>query len=195
MDKHKRKRLIAAISNASGIAEYALEAKIDDDDLLEIFKNLELLKTLKPANTYNRYKQGQRTGEANQKLKETQAKLQQFLDIENSEILSAGKWLLHAIRLKGDERKQELLEKNLVHKDDYNEMNLVMGETIEKLDRGNLIAQEKSIQNNFSSSEKIDNLLFQLSQIKKHIIDKHGIEEWQKIESKIIHNKQGYENN
>ncbi|AIE74189.1 MULTISPECIES: hypothetical protein [unclassified Synechocystis] len=43
-----------------------------------------------------------------------------LLKLENSEILAAGKWLWSALSKRGHERQQHLLERDLVHRDDYN---------------------------------------------------------------------------
>jgi hypothetical protein len=44
-----------------------------------------------------------------------------LLKLENSEILAAGRWLWSAFSKRGHERQQHLLEKDLVHKEDYND--------------------------------------------------------------------------
>lgn len=112
--KKERKQLIEQISKASGVAQYALQAKMTDEQVIQAAEHLEILSLLKDANNFNRYSQGLKTREANEKLKA-------FLDPQHSEILSAGKWLLNALSKSGGDRKQTLLEKELVHKEDYND--------------------------------------------------------------------------
>ncbi len=125
--KKERQKLIAKISKASGVAQYALEAKMTNEQVIEAADNLEILRLLKAANNYNRYYQGQKTAEANKKS-------QDFVDniSNNSEIVKAGKWLLTSLSKVGKERKESLLVKGLVHKDDYNDTVTDLKETIEK---------------------------------------------------------------
>ena len=84
-----------------------------DEEVSEAAQNLKVLALIKSANNYNRYCQAQKTREANEKL-------EAFLDPNNSEIISAGKWLLNALSKEGLARREALLEKDLVHKEDYN---------------------------------------------------------------------------
>lgn len=79
---------------------------------------------IKVANDYNRHCQRQKTAEAN-------AKLKQFVDPKNSEIIKAGQWLFDNLAKKGQERKQGLLEKELVHKEDYNHDVIDLKDTIQ----------------------------------------------------------------
>ncbi len=114
LSKKDRQKLISRISRASGIAQYALEAKMTDDHVIEAASNLKVFALIKDANNYNRYCQSQKTAEAN-------AKLKQFLDPKNSEIYKAGYWLINTLLKVGQDRKRSLLEKDLVHKNDYND--------------------------------------------------------------------------
>lgn len=113
LNKKERKKLITRISEASGIAQYALEAKMTDEQVIEASNNIDVFLLLEAANNYNRHCQSQKTAEAN-------AKLKQFIDPKNSELYKAGQWLANALSKVGQDRKQSLLEKNVVHKDDYN---------------------------------------------------------------------------
>lgn len=124
--RQERKKIIKDISQSSGIAQYALSEKMTDDQLIEASKYLEIFKLLKDSNHYNRYCQKLKTQEANQKLKE-------FLDIQNSEIINAGKWLISAFSKKGEERKVKLSEKDLVHKEDYNDTVLGYQDSIQEI--------------------------------------------------------------
>lgn len=115
LSKIERKKLIAKISEASGVAQYALEAKMLDEQVIAAANSLKVFSFIKAANNYNRYCQAQKTAEAN-------AKLKQFIDPKNSEIYKAGQWLVDSLSKVGQARKQILLEKDLVHKNDYNNL-------------------------------------------------------------------------
>ena len=43
MNKKERKKLIAKISKASGVAQYAIEAKMSDDHIIELSQHLQTL--------------------------------------------------------------------------------------------------------------------------------------------------------
>jgi len=61
MNKRERNRLIKQISQASGIAQYALQHKMTDEEVSEAASNLNVLALIKSANIYNRYCQAQKT--------------------------------------------------------------------------------------------------------------------------------------
>jgi hypothetical protein len=184
LNKKERVKLIARISKASGIAQYALEAKMTDEQVAEAASNLKVLALVKDANNYNRYCQSQKTAEAN-------AKLKQFLDPKNSEIYKAGHWLINALSKVGQDRQQSLLEKDLVHKDDYNEAVTDLTDTIQTQKRGirqqNSEAKTKIIE----LENRIDSLRWQLSVIQNYIINNHGAKQWQNIAKLIQSNKNG----
>jgi hypothetical protein len=179
ISKKERKNLIAKISKASGVAQYAIDAKMSEAHLIELSKHLELLQLLKKSNDYNRYIQGQKTAEANAKLKE-------FMNPENSEIVKAGKWLFAALSKKGDSRKSHLLEKDLVHKDNYNEtledLKEVIKQQQEGLEKQTQIAQEKIA----LLENQNDKLRNQLRDIKTYIINNSGLRKWNEIQKYII---------
>ncbi len=175
LSKKERKKLIRKISKASGIAQYALEAKTDDEQVMELANHLTILSLTKKANDYNRYCQGKKTEEANNKLKE-------FMSLENSEIVKTGKWLLNALSKGDKERKENLLEKNLVHKDDYNA-------SVEDLK--DVISEQKvtSTQQTINATEtiqilekRISTLTKQQSLIKKYIINNYDSQVWKDIQ-------------
>lgn len=174
LSKKDRKELVRKISKSSGIAQYALEAKISDAHLIELSKHLGVLELLKKSNDYNRYCQGQKTAEANAKLKE-------FMNLENSEIIKAGKWLFSALSKTGDTRKSHLLEKDLVHKDNYNEtledLKQVIKEQRDGLEKQTKLSQEKIK----SLEERNDDLRNQLEKIKEYITNNFGLNEWNEI--------------
>jgi hypothetical protein len=110
LNAQDRKSLIGKISRATGIAQYALDKKMTDQQLVEAGNHLTTLKLIKSANDYNRYCQGQKTAEVNAKLKE-------FLSLKNSEIYKAGQWLVSCLSTNGMERRKNLLEKELVYEE------------------------------------------------------------------------------
>ena len=174
LSKKDRKELIRKISKSSGIAQYALEAKISDVHLIELSQNLGVLELLKKSNDYNRYCQGQKTAEANAKLKE-------FINLKNSEIIKAGKWLFNALSKTGDARKSHLLEKGLVHKDNYNETLENLKQVIEE-QRDGLEKQTQLSQETIKYlEERNDELRNQLEKMEEYITNNFGLNEWNKI--------------
>jgi hypothetical protein len=172
--KKERDQLIKQISRASGVAQYALEAKMTDEQVVQASQNLAILSLLKAPNNFNRYKQGLKTQEANEKLKA-------FLNPQHSEILSAGKWLLNALSQSGSDRKQTLLEKELVHKEDYNDTVQEMGDSITEIattSKEALIEAEKKI---VKLQKRIDTLRNQLSKIETYISSNYGPAKWKVI--------------
>lgn len=156
LNKKERKKLIARISEASGIAQYALEAKMTDEQVTKAANNLEIFLLVKTANTYNRYCQSQKTAEANTKLKD-------FTNIQNSEIYQAGQWLVNALSKGGQDRKQTLLEKNLVDKNDYNQAVTDLKNTIDEQKQG--IQQQTS-----EASTTIHDLEDTIDSLRKQLI-------------------------
>ncbi len=174
LSKKERKNIVVKISNASGIAQYAIEAKMSDFDLIEAANYLEILSLTKSATNYNRFCQAQKTYEANNKLR-------QFIALNNSEIYKLGKWLIASLSKTGKERQDALLEQNIVHKDDYNKAVIEMGNTITDMDVGQK-EQARQASNTIKILENTNNeLRYQLEQVKIAIIKKHGTNEWQNI--------------
>lgn len=101
---------------------------------------------------------------------------------KGSEIYQLGYWLSSALEKQGEERKMTLLEKNLVHKHDYNEAVKQLGNMIKIL--------ESALQKQTDDAEYIienlqeanDHFRDTLSRIKEYVIKKQGQEEWEKIE-------------
>ncbi|PSO89617.1 MAG: hypothetical protein BRC46_15505 [Cyanobacteria bacterium QS_6_48_18] len=75
-----------------------------DEEVSEAAQNLKVLALIKSANNYNRYCQAQKTREANENL-------EAFLDPNNSDIISAGKWFLHALSKEGLARREVFFRK------------------------------------------------------------------------------------
>lgn len=172
--KKERDRLIKQISKASGVAQYALQAKMTDEQIAQAADNIEILALLRDANNFNRYRQGLKTQEANEKLKA-------FLNPQHSELLSAGKWLINALSKSGSDRKQTLLERGLVHKEDYN--GTVQGlrddvESIQEVSREAIVEAEVKIS---ALENRIDTLKNQLSKIQDYISFNYSKKEWQEI--------------
>jgi hypothetical protein len=174
ISQQERNKLIRQISQASGVAQYALVQKMTDEQIIEAAKHLKIFQLIKPANNYNRYCQSQKTSEANNKLKE-------FIDLKNSEIVKAGQWLLNSFSKQRSERKQALLEKDLVHKEDYNETVLGMRDTITTM-QGDITDAFDDAQNKIVTLEqRIDTLKSQLSQIQQYISNNYGVDKWKTI--------------
>ena len=174
ISKKERERLIGRISRASGIAKYALQKKMTDEQVIEAAENLKILELVKASNHYNRSCQKSKTEEANNKLKK-------FLTLEHSEVVQAGKWLINAISMTGQKRKKTLLEKELVHKENYNEAVSDLKDTIATVvdisERSTEAAQETIA----SLENRIDTLKGQLSSIEQYISSNYGSDKWKII--------------
>ena len=174
LNKQQRKELVRKVGKASGVAQYAIDAKISDSDLITLSENLPILELLKKSNDYNRYCQAQKTAEAN-------AKLREFIDIQNSEIFRVGTWLINAFSKQGEDRKNHLLEKDLVHKDDYNETLGELTEVINEQQNG-LNEQTQIAKDKIKLLEQKNNQLRkQLVKIEEYIINNSGVKTWQEI--------------
>jgi hypothetical protein len=186
LSKKERKRLISSIKRASGVAEYALEAKMSDEQVEEAAKQLETFKLIKAANDYNRYCQGQKTAEAN-------AKLKQFIDPQNSEIFKAGQWLINNLSKTGQGRKNGLIEKDLVHKEDYN-IAVTDHQIVIKEQKEGLYNQTELATQTIKDLEKVnDSLREQLAFIRDYIINNYGQRNWNQI-VKFMPSRHEYEN-
>ncbi len=185
LSKKERKQLISKISQASGVAQYALEAKMTDEQIVEATKNLNVFLLIKSANNFNRYCQSEKTATANAKLKE-------FVDIKNSELFKAGQWLFHSLSKTGLERQQSLLENNLVHKDDYNEAVSELGDVIKVQQHGAYQGKEQAKEIIHVLENKIDNLRKQLIFIEGYISKSQGSNAWINIQKKL-HEQLKYE--
>lgn len=178
LNKSERHQLIKKISKASGIAQYALDKKMTNEQIVELQQNLDVLEILKDANNYNRYTQGQKTRAANEKLK-------QFINPDHSEIISAGKWLINALQKKGGERQQVLLEKKLVHKTDYNGAIGEMQDSLEDMyqtgHKMNINAEVKIRE----LEKRIDTLKNQLSSTQSFIVNNYGQKTWREIKDRF----------
>ncbi|WP_017293249.1 hypothetical protein [Geminocystis herdmanii] len=174
MIKQERVKLIARVAKASGIAKYAIEKKITDEDLLKLSEHLDILKLVKSSNDYNRYCQAQKTAEAN-------AKLKQFLNPDNSEVIKIGKWLFETLSKKGEERKNHLLENNLVHKEDYNGAITDLKEVIKEQQNGLIQTTEKAEEIIKDFEIKNDKLRKQLDSIQLYITNNYGMNTWNEI--------------
>jgi hypothetical protein len=175
LSKKERKRLISRISQASGIAQYALEAKMTDEQVIEAADKLNVFLLIKSANHFNRHCQAEKTAAANAKLKE-------FLNVKNSELFKAGQWLLNSLSKTGLERKQSLFEKGLVHKDDYNHDFSELKEVILTIQYASKESKEKAEKIIHILENRNDNLRVQLKEIQDYIINNQGINTWNSIQ-------------
>lgn len=185
ISRKDRKRLIRKIKEASGVAMYALEEKLTDEQVIAASENLEILKLVKSANNYNRYSQGQKTAAANKKADEATKRLEEFLKLENSEILKTGRWLLNALTKRGKERHETLLEKDLVHKEDYNDTVGDMRDTIETMHEADAKLSKDAKQNIRMLERKIDALRKQQRQVRDYIRDTYGSSTWNAIANRF----------
>ncbi|MBD2667390.1 hypothetical protein H6G73_23445 [Richelia sinica FACHB-800] len=188
MSKKERKRLISRISQASGIAQYALEAKMTDEQIIEAADKLDVFLLIKSANNFNRYCQAEKTAEANAKLKE-------FLNIKNSEIFKAGQWLLNSLSKTGQERKESLLQNGLVHKEDYNQDTSDLKQVIIDTRDSSKKVTEISIEKVRLLEMRIDGLLKDNAFMKNYIKNNMGVQEWRNIEKNLQQEIKKYEIN
>ena len=179
MNKRERNRLIGLISRASGVPKYALQNKMTDEEVSEAAQNLKVLALIKSANNYNRYCQAQKTREANEKL-------EAFLDPNNSDIISAGKWLLNGFSKEGLARREALLEKDLVHKEDYNATTSGLRDTISTMENSARESTQQSGEIIRSLETRIDTLQKQLYSIEQYIRNNYGVRVWKEIKNNFI---------
>lgn len=118
----------------------------------------------------------------NSKLRE---RINQFVDFNNSEILSTGKWLIHAFSKKGKDRSAILLEKDLVHKQDYNHAISDMRDAVHDMDSlvkdGKLESKERIV----ILENKNDDLRGQLQRVEDYIKRNYSVRDWNKIKSQL----------
>lgn len=119
LTKQHRETLIRKVAQESKVTLEAV-ARLSDEVLLKMTtpEGMQFLADFKPAITYNRYKQGLKTAEANRKAKELK---QQLLDFEKSPVLNLGKRIWNALHETetSAERDTELQKDNLVHEEKY----------------------------------------------------------------------------
>jgi hypothetical protein len=197
MNTKERKELIRQLAEASGVAQYAFEdalkqGMMTDDELQELSRYVSICSLLKPAVMKNRAKQKSYTRMANRKteevgheLNEANRKLQEFMNLQNSEIIQAGRWLLNALSNKGDERKAALRERELVHQADYTEAVNDMGGTISHMRE--ISAQNKDQYGHIVKhlEQRIDNLTDYLKAIKQKVVEDQGLRAWERIEKEV----------
>lgn len=125
-------------------------------------------------------------------LSETRKKLEAFLDVENSEILAVGKWLLGAFSKKGHERQQHLLEKNLVHRDDHNDSVNGLRTTLHSMEEGAGESKGLYVKKVKILEDRIDTLKKALSESKEQfkklediIKKRYGNDGWDFIQSQL----------
>ncbi|WP_242032656.1 hypothetical protein [Oscillatoria sp. FACHB-1406] len=154
---------------------------MSDEQIIKAAENLNTLALIKSANTYNRYCQSQKTAEANEKLK-------QFIDVKNSEIYKAGQWLLNCLSRTGQDRKESLIKKKLVHKEDYNEAVVDLTDTVSeqkvKAQQQTLIAQ-RTIED---IQQTNDSLRKQLAFIQEYIENNYSHKDWKDVKKYLQKN-------
>lgn len=125
-------------------------------------------------------------------LSETRKKLEVFLDVENSEILAVGKWLLGAFSKKGHERQQHLLERNLVHRDDHNDSLNGLRTTLHNMEESAGDSKDLYVEKIKALEGRIDTLRQALKESKERfeklediIRKKYGDDDWDFIQSQF----------
>lgn len=183
MKKQERKRLIRQISQVSGVAQYALDARMSDEQVSEAAQNLNALGLIKAANDYNRYCQGQKTRAANEKLEE----LKNFMKSqwEDSTTYHLGKRIWNALTKTGEERKQELLKDDLVHKEDYNQMASSYRDALETQREGysENIEQMKHLKDVYE--DRLKTLKHQLEKMEEAVEYHHGASGLKKVKTMV----------
>ncbi|BAW97960.1 hypothetical protein NIES970_29230 (plasmid) [[Synechococcus] sp. NIES-970] len=159
-----RKKLIRQISNATGVAGYALDKKLSDEEVSTLLLNLEAIHLLKKSVNYNRYCQAQKTRKANERLK-------QFLDIKESEILNTGKKIFETL---GWIPKKEHDKVIADVKDGYSEIEETFVETIDKSQE---IIEQLQV--------RIDRLRYQQSSLRDYVKFNYGDRAWKEIQNRF----------
>ncbi|MEM7760236.1 MAG: hypothetical protein AAF298_19225 [Cyanobacteria bacterium P01_A01_bin.40] len=205
LSSDERKLIIKRLKEYTDVAEYAFKdalkkQTLSEDELLFLVDNIEIISVLKPVIKANRDRQRNDSRKNNDKLRnETKSAnikvqeleqenitlkqkidnlLRDLLDIENSEIYRLGQWLKQALSKTGSERDQVLLEKELVHKEFYNN-------TVKKAQTESEIRDEddREIESEYlkivkSFTERVDYLREINEKSKKFIKDNHGDDAW-----------------
>jgi predicted RNase H-like nuclease (RuvC/YqgF family) len=106
---------------------------------------------------------------------------QDLFDFDKSEIYQLGKWLKDSLSKVGQERQQALLEKELVHKDNYNLAVSDLKNTIQEQQEGITQLKDHSSSVVESLEETNDKMRNQLDAIRSYIINNYGSRKWQEI--------------
>ncbi len=194
LSKSEREEAIKKLKESTSVAKYAFyealkKKKITDEQLLKMVEYSEVMAMLKPVIAQNRYGQGKRTEEANNKTKEVEKELaslkQKFVDFENSEIFQLGKWLMDKLKLSGQVRKTELAKKDLVHIQDYQGD---VGDLVGTLQEHNRIANQQLSENEqtiVALQNTIDNQKKIIEYTDFEAIEKFGLNTWKEVKLKI----------
>lgn len=187
MKKKERNKLDRKISEASGVAAYAISEAMTDEEAIEAVKYLEVFSLLKSSVNKNRNAQKQLTIKGKEKARqEERAKLEKFLNPQNSEIINAGKWLVSALSMQGNQRKETLKEKDLVHGDDHRKSMYGMHHTIKQVESisQELIDDDQKVIKDLE--RRVDHARRHVEYVEKQIIQKHGEKEWHRINNSWI---------
>lgn len=116
----------------------------------------------------------------------------ELLTLENSDIYKAGKWLLDALSLKGNDLKKALLQKNLIPKDYYNKIRAEILRLREKSSEINSVSRQTIKELEVKNNALRKDLLF----LQDYIIDKYGKKIWNQILAYMSHNdRESYREN
>jgi bacterioferritin (cytochrome b1) len=96
---------------------------------------------------------------------------------------------MNAISRGGQDRKQSLLEKDLVHKSDYNQAVADLKDTIKEQQQGITQITFEAQAKISALEERIDSLREQLKLIQSYITKNQGLSEWRNIAKFVQHEK------
>ncbi|MGB2924421.1 MAG: hypothetical protein WBB82_03900 [Limnothrix sp.] len=182
MKRKERKKLDRKISEASGVAAYAINEAMTDEEALEAVQHLEVFSLLKSSVNKNRNTQKQLTIKGKEEARqEERERFKEFLDPQNSELLNIGRWLKSALSMKGTSRKSALKEKNLVHMEDHHESVDGLKGTIDDIVEVSAQTTKQSNRKTEILEKRVDDLRWQLNSLKKYIISNFGKQEWERM--------------
>ena len=169
-------------TNLKMLLKLHLESWVDNDEIT--LSSEVLLKIFSERN--ERAKINQRLNNENFGLRaKIDAKLKDFVTPQNSEIFKAGQWLLNSLSKSGNERRKSLLDRDLVHKDDYNNAVTDLRETIE-LQKEGIDKQTNISMKTIKHLENTnDSLRKQLSFIQDYITNNYSHKDWSDISQYI----------
>ena len=127
----------------------------------------------------------QKENELQEQIKWYKQELEKFLDLNNSEIYKAGQWLLSVLSKTGKDRQKSLLEKGLVHKDDYNEAVSGLRSTVSEQRQVSREMTDDAKKTIRELEYKNDELRRQLALIQDYITNNQSSKNWQEIKRYI----------
>jgi|GEM_PF-5254128 len=208
LSSDKKKQIIKQLKEHTDIAEYAFKnalknQALSEDQLWFLVENIEIISVLKPVISANR--QGQKkSSEKNNKKFRDEAKsakikvkeledenttlkqkidnlLTELFDIENSELYQLGKWLKNALSKTGTERDKDLIDKELVHKEFYNNTVTIAKAEFERRDNEDREIESEYLHTVQNLEARIDYLRKIADKSEKFVKDNHGNDTWNNL--------------